>query len=453
MIDRNSSSGPHVVVVGGGFAGLYAARKLSEGNVRVTLLDRQNHHLFQPLLYQVATAGLAPGEIAAPIRHVLRAYPRTRVLWADVERIDVEHRVVYYDGGELRYDYLLIATGARHSYFSHPEWEVLAPGLKTLDDAIEIRRRILEAYELAERTQDADERQALLDFVVVGAGPTGVELAGAIAEISRGTLRREFRSVDPSATRVFLVEAADRVLPAFPTDLGRHAREALRRTGVEILLQTRVEEVTSRGVRLSDGFLPSRTVLWAAGVAASPLGASLPGERDAAGRVRVLQDLTLPGHPEVFIAGDLALLLDAVGRPLPAVAPVAIQEGDCAARNILRSAAGVGRRPFRYRDRGALATIGRSQAVARLGRMHLHGFVAWVAWLAVHIMSLIGFGNRVAVLWRWMLAYFTYERADRLITGGRQALAVGVRREGAGTTGQFSEGEERHDADRRQQRG
>ncbi len=417
MIDRTGSL-PHVVIVGGGFAGLYAARRLARGDVRVTLLDRRNHHVFQPLLYQVATAGLAPGEIAAPIRHVLREHPRTRVLLAEVTGIDVDRKVVQYDGGEVAYDYLLLASGARHSYFAHPEWEPLAPGLKTLEDATEIRRRILLAYETAERATSAEERQALLDFVVVGAGPTGVELAGAIEEIARKTLRRDFRSIDPSASRVFLVEAGDRVLPAFPADLGRRAEEALRRMGVEVMLRTRVEDVTPHGARLTGGFLPARTVLWAAGVAASPLGAQLPGERDAAGRVRVMPDLTLPGHPEVFLAGDMALCLDAAGRPLPGIAPVAIQEGTWAAENILRGAQGETPLPFRYRDRGVLATIGRSQAVARIGRVHLHGFVAWAAWLFIHIYYLIGYGNREAILWRWTLAYFTFERADRLITGG-----------------------------------
>ncbi len=417
MLDRKDT-GPHVVIVGGGFAGLYAARRLARGNVRVTVLDRRNHHLFQPLLYQVATAGLAPGEIAAPIRHVLKAHPRTRVLLADVSGIDLGRRTVRYDGGEIGYDYLLLATGARHSYFAHPEWEPLAPGLKTLEDATEIRRRILLAYETAERTEDPAERQALLDFVVVGAGPTGVELAGAIEEIARKTLRRDFRSIDPATSRVLLVEAGDRVLPAFPPDLSRRAEAALRRMGVEVMLRTSVEDVTPEGVWLQDRFLPARTVLWAAGVSASSLGARLSAERDAAGRVRVLQDLTLPGHPEVYLAGDMALFVEPEGRPLPGIAPVAIQEGEWAAENILRSAQGRSRLAFRYRDRGVLATIGRSQAVARIGRIHLHGFIAWAAWLFIHILYLIGFGNRVAILWRWTLAYFTFERADRLITGG-----------------------------------
>lgn len=418
---------PHVVIVGGGFAGLYAARRLSRGQVRVTVLDRRNHHVFQPLLYQVATAGLAPGEIAAPIRHVLKAHARTRVLLADVRRIDLHHRIVEYDGGEVGYDYLLLAAGARHSYFGHPEWEPLAPGLKTLEDATEIRRRILLAYETAERTTDPAERRDLLDFVVVGAGPTGVELAGAIAEIAGRTLRREFRNIDPAASRILLVEAGERVLPSFPEDLSRRAHLALRRMGVEVLLGTPVEEVTQRGVRLAGEFLPARTVLWAAGVAASPLGAQLGAERDAAGRVFVLLDLSLPDHPDVFLAGDLTLARDGAGRPLPGIAPVAIQEGVWAAENILRRVAGRSTVPFCYHDRGVLATIGRSQAVARIGRIHLHGFSAWATWLFVHILYLIGFGNRVSILWRWTLAYLTFERADRLIT---EAPAHPVRRTG-----------------------
>ncbi|MDA8345232.1 MAG: NAD(P)/FAD-dependent oxidoreductase [Thermaerobacter sp.] len=419
----NDKTPAHVVIVGAGFAGLYAARRLARAPVRVTVLDRRNHHLFQPLLYQVATAGLAPGEIAAPIRHVLRGHPRTQVLLADVRGIDLDRQAVKYDGGEIEYDYLLLATGARHSYFGHPEWEPLAPGLKTLEDATEIRHRILLAYEAAERTDDPVIRQALLDFVVVGAGPTGVELAGAIAEIARRTLRRNFRNIDPAASRVFLVEAGKRVLPSFPEDLGLRAEAVLRRMGVEVQLGAAVEEVTSSGVRVAGEFLPARTVLWAAGVTASPLGAEIPGVRDRVGRVRVAADLTVEGHPEVSLAGDMALVVDEAGSPLPGIAPVAIQEGVCAAENILRAIAGRERRPFHYRDRGVLATIGRSQAVARIGRVHLHGFVAWAAWLLVHIMYLIGFGNRVAVLWRWTLAYITFERADRLITRGPGAAA------------------------------
>ncbi len=407
---------PHVVIVGGGFAGLYAACALARGDVRITLLDRRNYHEFQPLLYQVATAGLAPGEIAAPIRHVLMSCRHAQVLLAEVQGIDLRRQVVRSDAGEFPYDYLLLATGARHSYFGHPEWERFAPGLKSLEDALEIRRRILMAYELAERTSDPQERQALLHFVVVGGGATGVELAGAIAEISHETLRRDFRRIDPARSRVCLVEAGDRVLRAFPRALSLQAERALRRMGVNLILGTHVDDVTAQGVRLGGQFLPARTILWAAGVEASSLGASISAERDRSGRVRVAADLSVPGHPEVFLAGDIALVEGAHGEPLPGIAPVAIQEGILAAENILARARGERARPFCYHDRGMLATIGRSQAVAKLGRFHLHGFPAWVVWLFVHILYLIGFGNRVAILWRWTLAYLTFERADRLIT-------------------------------------
>jgi NADH dehydrogenase len=406
----------HVVIVGGGFAGLYAARALARADVRITLLDRRNYHEFQPLLYQVATAGLAPGEIAAPIRHVLMSCRQARVLLAQVHGIDLQRQVVRSDAGEFSYDYLLLATGARHSYFGHPEWERFAPGLKSLEDALEIRRRILMAYELAERTSDPQERQALLHFVVVGGGATGVELAGAIAEISHETLRRDFRRIDPARSRVCLVEAGDRLLRAFPRDLSLQAERALRRMGVNLILGTRVDDVTAQGVRLGGEFLPARTILWAAGVEASSLGTEIPAERDRSGRVRVAADLSVPGHPEVFLAGDIALVEGAHGEPLPGIAPVAIQEGILAAENILARARGDKARPFRYHDRGMLATIGRSQAVAKVGRLHLHGFLAWLVWLFVHILYLIGFGNRVAILWRWTLAYLTFERADRLIT-------------------------------------
>lgn len=415
----NSPMPPHIVILGSGFAGLYAARELRHVQGRVTVIDRRNFHLFQPLLYQVATAALNPSDIAAPIRSVLRRQKNVSVILGEAERIDAVRRlVVLRDGDEIAYDYLVLATGATHSYFGHPEWERDAPGLKTIEDALEIRRRVLLAFEEAERETDPDLQRAWLTFIVVGAGATGAELAGALSEIARQTMLRDFRRINPFSARVILLEGKDRVLPTYPEDLSRKAEEQLRRLGVEVLTGAVVTSLNDRQVCVGDTVIPARTVLWAAGVQASPLAKSLDVELDRAGRVLVRDDLTIPGHPEVFVAGDLAAVRQADGTLVPGVAPAAIQEGIHAAHNIARAIEGQPLRPFRYRDKGSLATIGRAAAVADLGRrVHLSGFVAWFAWLAIHILFLIGFRNRLLVILQWAWAYVTYQRGARLITG------------------------------------
>jgi NADH:ubiquinone reductase (H+-translocating) len=411
-------SNPHVVIIGGGFAGLEAARGLRRAAVRVTLLDRRNHHVFQPLLYQVATAGLSAPDIAAPIRHILRRQRNVHVLLGDVARIDAARRTVVLADGELPYDALVLATGATHSYFGHAEWEAHAPGLKSLEDALEIRRRLLLAFEEAEREGDEARRRAFLTFVVVGAGPTGVELAGTVAELARHTLRDEFHRIDPAAASVILLEAADRVLPPYLPELSEKARRQLERLGVEVRTGARVTGIDAGGVTTEGthaGRIESRTVLWGAGVAASPLGRSLDAPVDRAGRVMVRPDLSVPEHPEVFVAGDLAHL-EQDGAPVPGVAPAAMQMGRHAARNVRRLLGGEATQPFRYRDKGSLATIGRNSAVAQFGRrLKISGFPAWLAWLLVHIFFLIGFRNRIVVMADWAVAYFTYQRHARLI--------------------------------------
>jgi NADH dehydrogenase len=424
---------PHVVVIGGGFGGLAAAQTLKRAPVRVTLIDRRNHHLFQPLLYQVATAGLSPGDIAAPIRWILRHQRNTRVLLAEARRIDVSRRTIELDEGELAYDYLVVATGATHAYFGHPEWEQFAPGLKSLDDAVEIRRRMLMAYEVAERATDPEERKRLLTFVIVGGGPTGVEMAGALAEIARQTLRDEFRAISTEQARVVLVEAGPTVLTTFPGDLRASARGQLQHLGVEVLEETRVTGIDARGVSLADGRIDAGTVIWAAGVAASPLGQSLGAPLDRVGRVQVLPDLSIPGHPEVFVVGDLAALNGKDGRLLPGVAPVAQQQAAHAAANIVRAIEAQPSRAFEYFDWGNLATIGRAAAIADFGRVHLSGFVGWLLWLFIHIMKLVGFRNRVLVFVQWAGSYFTYQRSVRLITG-REAGFVRPRHSDAAPT-------------------
>jgi len=408
---------PHVVIVGGGFGGLYAARALAGRPVRVTLLDRRNHHLFQPLLYQVATAVLNPSDIAAPLRSVLRRATNVTVFLASVERVDLAGRRVVLERGEIGYDGLVLAAGASHSYFGHDDWEVFAPGLKTLEDALEIRRRVLLAYEAAERERDGAEQRALLTFVVIGGGPTGVELAGALGEISRQTIARDFRLIDPTKARIILLEGGPRILPAFPEPLSRSAADALRRIGVEVDTHAVVTRVTADAVWLGGEQIRTRTVLWAAGVAASPLGKKLGAPVDRAGRVLVQPDLSIPGHREVFVIGDLAALKDERGNLLPGVAPVAIQEGRFVAHTIGRELKGEARRNFHYFDKGSLATIGRAAAVAQFGKIHISGFIAWLAWLFIHIFFLIGFRNRLIVLIQWAWSYFTYERGARLITG------------------------------------
>jgi NADH dehydrogenase len=415
--DQRQADRPHVVIIGAGFGGLYAARSLARAPVRVTVLDRRNHHLFQPLLYQVATGALNPSDIAYPIRSVLRPQKNARVLLGDASRVDTAARRVEIDGDAIDYDYLIVATGATHSYFAHPEWEKLAPGLKTIEDALDIRRRVFLAYEAAEREPDPALRAEWLTFVVVGAGPTGVELAGTLSEIALHTLRRDFRSIDPTMARVLLLEGLDRVLPPYPPALSDKARRQLERLGVEVRTGAMVTAVDAHGVEVGGERIPARTVLWAAGVAASPLARSLGAELDRAGRVAVEPDLSLAGHPEVFVVGDLAAVKRQDGEPVPGVAPAAIQGGRHAARQIRRDLTGQAREPFRYRDKGSLATIGRAAAVADFGRLTLSGFPAWLAWWAVHIFFLIGFRSRLLVMFGWMWSYFTFQRGARLITG------------------------------------
>ena len=409
---------PRVVIVGGGFGGLYAAQALKRARLRVTLIDRRNHHLFQPLLYQVAMAGLSAGDIAYPIRSILRRQRNARVLLAEATGVDLGAReVALRDGGRVGYDFLILATGVRHAYFGHEEWEADAPGLKSLEDALEIRRRMLLAFEYAEREKDSRERRALLTFVIVGAGPTGVELAGALADIARTVLVSDFREIDPREARIVLVEAGPRVLPPFPETLSAKAEKALTRLGVEVRNGQAVTAVDSAGVDLGDERIDARTVLWAAGVAASPLGKTLGVPIDRAGRVIVEPDLSVPGHPEVFVIGDLAAFLHQTGKALPGVAPAAIQQGRHTAKNILRRIAGKPTETFRYVDKGNLATIGKAAAVADFGFLRISGLVAWLLWIVVHILFLIGFRNRVIVVFDWAWAYFTSQRAARLITG------------------------------------
>jgi len=411
---------PRVAIVGAGFGGLNAAKALANAPVKITMIDRKNFHTFQPLLYQVATAGLSPGEIAAPIRSILRSHRNVEVLMAEVTGFDLERRIVHTPEVQVAYDYLIVAAGAQHSYFGHDEWEPLAPGLKTIEDALEIRRRVLLAFELAERQAVAGETATPINFVVVGGGPTGVELAGTLAEISRHALAHEFRSIDPARTHIVLLEGGPRVLAAYAEDLSRSAEEQLKELGVEVRTSTTVTKVEPGAVCLGNTRLPATVVLWAAGVAASPLGKALGGGVDRAGRVPVAPDLSLPGHPEIFVIGDLAAAKAEGGKLLPGVAPVAIQQGRFVAKLIRDEvkSGGLRSRPaFHYWDKGSLATIGRAAAVAQFGRIHISGFVAWLSWLFVHILFLIGFRNRLLVFIQWAWSYFTYERGARLITG------------------------------------
>ena len=416
---------PEVVIIGGGFGGLYAARALNRAPVRVTLIDRKNHHVFQPLLYQVATGGLSAPQIAAPIRHILRRQKNTTVLLAEVVGIDVAaHEVELETGGSIHYDFLILAAGATHAYFGHEDWAAHAPGLKTIEDAFEIRRKVFLAFESAELATDPAEREAWLTFVIVGGGATGVELAGALAEISRHTIADDFRRIDPRSARIILIEGTDRVLPPYPPELSERAEAQLRRLGVDVRTSTRVTGVDAAGVSIGSERIAARTTLWAAGVAASPLAASLGVPLDRAGRVLVGQDLTVPGHPEISVIGDLAAVPWKDGW-VPGVSAAAIQEGRLAALNIRRAIAGLPREPFEYWDKGSMATIGRKAAVGVLGRLHLSGFVAWLAWLLIHITYLAGFRNRLVVLVDWAWAYLTYERGARLILDRPRAPALG----------------------------
>ncbi|GAC1434694.1 MAG: NAD(P)/FAD-dependent oxidoreductase [Terriglobales bacterium] len=406
-----------VVIVGAGFGGLTAARKLARYPVHITVVDRKNHHTFQPLLYQVATAGISPAEIAAPIRWVLRGHSNVEVLLGEVEDFDLQQRVVKLADFEIEYDYLIVAAGARHSYFGHDEWEAFAPGLKTIEDALEMRRRILLAFELAERQGVAGQPPLPLNFVVIGGGPTGVELAGTLAEIARRVLADEFHSIDPKRTRIILLEGGPRILPSYPDDLSRSAERQLQRLGVEVQTSTMVTGVEPAAVYVGETHIPAAVILWAAGVAASPLGKKLGVPVDRAGRVMVNADLSIPAHPEVFVLGDLASLKDKNGQLLPGVAPVAMQQATDTAKNIGRDLKGEPRQDFHYLDKGSLATIGRKAAIAQFGKFHISGLLAWLAWLFIHILFLIGFRNRLIVLLQWAWSYFTYERGARLITG------------------------------------
>ena len=423
---------PHVVILGGGFAGLYAARALKNAPVRVTVVDRRNHHLFQPMLYQVATAGLNPSDIASPIRSILRHSKNTEVILAEAASVDVQGRVVdFNDGDSLRYDYLLVATGARHSYFGHDEWETLAPGLKSLEDALEIRRRVLLAFERAERENDAVRRHAYLTFVIVGGGPTGVEMAGAVAEIRRFALKRDFRHIDPGEATVMLLEGGPRLLPSYPPSLSDEAKVELRKLGVEVRTETMVTDIRPGSVAAAGWIIPTQTVIWAAGNTGSAVLKTLGTPLDRAGRAIVEPDCTIPGHPEVFVLGDAAAFNHERGGTLPGICPVAIQMGDYAARTIEGDLAGRTRRAFHYWDRGQLAVIGRGQAVADIWKLHFGGFLAWLIWIFVHIFFLIGFRNRILVLLQWAWSYLTYRRGARLITFETQAGAAACAPAGA----------------------
>ena len=411
-----------IIIIGGGFGGLYAAKTLAKTGATITLVDRRNYHLFQPLLYQVATAALNPSDIAAPIRAVLRKQKNASVIMGDVQAIDTNRRIVTMADGELAYDILIVATGATHSYFNHPEWEENAPGLKTIEDALEIRRRVLRAFEAAERETDPERQKAWLTFVIVGAGPTGVELAGALSEIARQTMLRDFRRINPTSARVILVEGKERVLPPYPPPLSAKAADQLRNLGVEVVTNAAVTRIDDHEVCVGETTITTRTILWAAGVQASPLAKSLGVTLDRAGRVLVEPDLSIAGHREVFVIGDLAAVKNDDGSLVPGVAPAAIQEGTHTAKNIARILNGQPTLPFRYWDKGSLATIGRAAGVADFGRLRLSGFIAWAAWLAVHIFFLIGFRNRVLVILQWAWAYLTYQRGARLITGKVEPL-------------------------------
>ena len=418
----------HFVIVGGGFAGLWATRALASAPVRITLIDRHNHHLFQPLLYQVATAGLSAPDIAAPLRHILRKQANVEVRLAEVAAIaPQEKHVVLADGTTIAYDALLLATGATHAYFGHDEWARHAPGLKTLDDALQLRRHLLLAFERAEAETDPGKRAAWLSFAIVGGGPTGVELAGTLTEIARHTLKNEFRRIDPSQARVRLVEAGPRVLASFPDTLSEKARRQLERLGVEVVTGTPVSDITDEGYRLGETFIPAKTVVWAAGVAASPLARTLGVSLDRAGRVPVKPDLSVAGHPDIFVAGDLAAVTSD-GRPVPGVAPAAKQMGRHVAQ-VLRARLDGRASPgdFRYQDYGNLATIGRMAAVVDFGRLKFSGLLAWWFWLTAHVFFLIGFRNRLVVLLNWCWAYWSYQRGARIILGKDEDQAGSTR--------------------------
>jgi NADH:ubiquinone reductase (H+-translocating) len=412
---------PHIVIVGAGFGGLEAAKKLGKEAVRVTVIDRTNHHLFQPLLYEVATAALSPADIAAPIRGILNRFANTEVILAEVKSVNVAAKTVDIGDREIAYDYLILATGSRHSYFGHDEWERLAPGLKSLEDAVEIRRRLLLAFEYAEKITDEAAKAAAMTFVVIGGGPTGVEMAGAIAEIARYTLAKDFRHIDPASARVILVEGDQRVLSSFPEDLSVSAMKQLKALGVEVRTGIHAKNLTDAGLEVGNEFIPCRLKIWAAGNAASFVGKTTGVPVDKAGRVIVNEDLTIPGHREVQVIGDLANFSHQGGKLLPGVSPVAMQEGRHAARNVMAMIDGLTPRRFRYWDKGRMATIGRNKAVADLNFIHLSGLPAWLVWLFIHIVFLVGFRNRIVVLMQWAWSYVTFNKGARLITRNFQA--------------------------------
>jgi len=413
---------PHVVIIGAGFGGLTCARALKSSPVQITVVDRANHHLFQPLLYQVAMAGLSPAEIAQPIRSVLRKQKHVTVLLDEATDVDLNEQVVYLRDSKLKYDYLVLATGGRTSYFGHDDWETFAPGLKDLDDAVEIRRRVLLAFEAAEKETDPERHRALMTFVVVGGGPTGVELAGAIAELAHFVLARDFRHIYPEEAEILLLEGGPKILPSFAPDLSKSAHRQLAELGVRVRTGAQVTNIDEHGVTLGPEKIRAATVIWAAGVRATALTNRLGAPLDRAGRVLINHDLTVPGHRNVFAIGDMTYL-EQDGKPLPGVSPVAMQMGRCVARNIKNNMAGAPYEEFRYFDKGSMATIGRKAAIAEIGKLHLSGFMAWMAWLVVHIFFLIGFRNRFAVLFNWAWSYFTYQRGARLITGRRLSLS------------------------------
>jgi len=417
----SSNQKPRVIIVGSGFGGLEAAKKLACKNVDLTVIDRTNYHLFQPLLYQVATAALSPADIAAPVRAILSKCRNVEVILAEVQSVNVDAKKVKTVDMEIDYDYLILATGARHSYFGHDAWEKLAPGLKSLEDAIELRRRILMAFEYAEKITDEEARRAAMNFVVIGGGPTGVEMAGAIAEISRHTLAKDFRHIDPSQARIILIEGEPRLLAAYPEDLSASAKKQLMDLGVEVRTSSRATNLTEAGVQVDGEFIPCRVKIWAAGNNASFVGKTLGIPVDRVGRVVVNDDLTIPGHPEVQVIGDLANFSHQTGEPLPGISPVAMQQGRHAARNVLAMIKRRKPERFRYWDKGTMATIGRNKAVADLRFVHLSGLVAWLAWLFVHIVFLVGFRNRLLVLIQWAWAYITFDKGARLITRNFQS--------------------------------
>src|ERR1700730_8319172 len=443
-MSMNSTSRPRVVIVGAGFGGLTAARRIARLPVQVTVVDRKNHHTFQPLLYQVATAGLYPGEIAAPIRWILRSHSNVEVMLEEVVDFNLEQKKVITKEQVLDYDFLVIASGATHAYFGHQEWEPLAPGLKTIEDALEIRRRLLFFFDLSDLSNDHRNEYlnktaggpsgSPLQFAVIGAGPTGVELAGTLAEIAHHAMNHEFRNIDPRQTRILLIEGGPRVLAAYSEELSRKAEDQLRRLGVEVRTSHMVTRVEPSAVWVGNERIPASVILWAAGVAASPLGRKLGVPVDRAGRVLVHPDLSIPGHSEVFVIGDLAALNDANGKMLPGVAPVAIQQGDWVAQNIARDLEKQPRRNFRYHDKGSLATIGRAAAVAQIGKFELSGYFAWLAWLFIHILCRIGFRNRLIVMIQWAWSYLPYERRARLITGSDELLGWPQPQENGGAT-------------------